>query len=254
MNIDLHFHAALSRHIGFEYEFFREKIHHAKEKGLDGLMMTDHFNIGGLDRFYTFLASEYDYTGQYFDVDGVCVFPGIEVDLLEGPHLLAGGSVEDVMVLRERLRSNFWEGSYCPAKEYFRKQEGLDFLNVFAHPFRAGREIHHIDNSLLNYFHAIGLNAKDIMTFGRKIIKRIEGVAERTGMKVVGGSDAHHSLQVGTIYNEFLDEINSFHDMINAIRVGHYHIRVDDGLEENVKEAIATKKRRMLKRQKQRGE
>lgn len=254
MNIDLHFHAALSRRIGFEYEFFREKIHQAKESGLDGLMMTDHFNIGGLDQFYTFLAKEYVYNGQYFNVEGVRVFPGVEVDLLEGPHLLAGGSAEDVMALRERLRRNFREGNYCPAKEYFHKQEGLDFLNVFAHPFRVGCEIHHIDHSLFNYIHAVGLNAKDIMTFGRKIIKRIEKVAERTGTKVVAGSDAHHPLQIGTIYNEFLDEINSFHDMTNAIRMGHYHIRVDDGLEENVKEAIAAKKRHMLKRYKQRRE
>jgi len=245
MNIDLHFHAALSRRIGFEYEFFREKIHHAKEKGLDGLMMTDHFNIGGLDQFYTFLAKEYDYTRQYFDVEGVCVFPGVEVDLLEGPHLLAGGSVEDVMILRERLRSNFREGNYCPAKEYFRKQEGLDFLNVFAHPFRAGREIHHIDHSLFKYFHAVGLNAKDIMTFGRKTIKQIEEMAEIAGAQVVAGSDAHHPLQLGAIYNDFFDEINSFPEMIKAIKNGHYHIRVDDDLEEKVKGAIAAKRKRM---------
>ncbi|MBK9053226.1 MAG: hypothetical protein IPL78_20675 [Chloroflexi bacterium] len=52
MKIDFHFHAALSKKIGFELDFFRTTLQQAHQVGLDALAVTEHFNSSNIDVLY----------------------------------------------------------------------------------------------------------------------------------------------------------------------------------------------------------
>ncbi len=85
--------------------YFKEMMTEAKQNGLNALALTEHFNTTRFFDIYQFLDENYSYTQGYYDIQGLKLFPGVEVDVKEGGHILLIGDRTDIVTIRKELIS-----------------------------------------------------------------------------------------------------------------------------------------------------
>jgi len=118
------------------------------ERDMFAITITDHFDNSDFEGIYSALDAKYPYNGHYYQIEGVRFYPGMEVEVKEGPHLLVSGTREEVLDFYNRLRPHLIPESYVTVPEFFEKQDGLGLMNIFAHPFRPKREFARIAQTL----------------------------------------------------------------------------------------------------------
>lgn len=189
MLIDLHNHTLpLSIDSGLRPD---RLIDRARERGLDGLCLTEHDRLWPVDD-----------VARLRDRTGFLILAGCEVTTQIG-HVLAIG-LREVLPTFHRL-------------ETLRAAADRDgAILIAAHPLRDGQRIAgHPD--LLPLFEAIeALNGTESAGHNR-LAARLAADLDRPA---VGGSDAHSDHEVGIGATETLDLITSEADLIAAIRAG----------------------------------
>ena len=164
-------------------------IKHALKKGLDGIAITDHDTLGGIDAVRD-IAPE-----------GFFVIPGAEYSTDFG-HMLAlfcDESAEHFDKSDEGLYS------FNQIADFVRGEGGL---LVAAHPLRYKRYLsigspYNMNPQMLQRVDGIEcVNARDLQ---REVSAQsvIESCAEEYGLFVTGGSDAHLPMEIGGGYTEF---------------------------------------------------
>jgi predicted metal-dependent phosphoesterase TrpH len=241
MKIDFHVHGSLTSSLEFDPSFFLKTIARAKEIGLDAIALTDHFDADDYKQVHATLDQNYPYSGDCYLVEGIKVFPGIEVGVREGAHLLLIAGRETIATYYRRLEGHFTRDTFCSAQEYFDKQAGLYTLAIFAHPFRVNQEITRVDPALYTRFDAFDLNARDLYKYGPGARAQVEDFATDYGIPVVAGSDTHHYFQLGTVWNEFTESIETVEGLKRAIAAGDFAIGIDPDLKLDIARARATK-------------
>lgn len=247
MKIDFHTHANLTKNIDFTVEEFIEKVKEAKESGLDAFALTEHFNTNNFKEMYDQLKDHFPYHGDYYDVDGVKVFTGIEIDIKEVGHILFIGNREDILKVYEYLIPHIPDNNHVPFKDLLTFARDLELLKIGAHPFRKKTPLKHIDYELLAQLDAFDLNATDIYRQGIEVREEVEGLAKELNIPVVAGSDTHHHLQYGSVSNVFSKSFTTAKELKDAIVEGDYEINISPCLSEKVKGARLIKK--VLKKQ-----
>lgn len=241
MNIDFHVHGSLSSKLPFDLNLFRNLVVRARQVGMNAVALTDHFHAADFLEILHTLEEEYPYTGDCFDAAGLRVFPGIEVEVREGMHLLAIGGRTAIESYYHRLEGHFMPETYISTAEFFEKQSGLEILSIAAHPFRSGREINQLDPALYPRFDAIDLNARDLFSSGEALEVLTEMFGTQYQIPVVAGSDTHHYLQLGVVYNQFENECTTIAELKRAIAARAYTIYIDPDLSRKVAMARAAK-------------
>lgn len=190
MIIDTHIHTSeFSRDSYLPVEIAVLK---ARERGLDGICITDHESMGILD-----MAD--DLTRQY----GLLVIPGVEILTDLGDILVFGTS--DIPFHNVK------------ARELIRRVSEQGGITVSAHPFRDnGRGM---GNNIIN---TPGLSAVEVMNGRTRPIHNSMAfsLAEEMDLPSLGGSDAHTIEEVGRYASFFMDEITSVNDFIRSIKAG----------------------------------
>lgn len=241
MLIDFHTHANLSKKITSSLEDFKEKIREAKASGLDALAITEHFNAKNIVELYETLQEEFPYQEGYYEIEGVKVFCGLEVDVKENGHFLVIGSREDILTIAQYLIAFQHEENFIPVTELIALLSDFNVLKIAAHPLRESTPWNHHDTAILKQFDAYDLNGKDLYTYGLEMEERVHALANDCQIPVVGGSDTHQYLQYGSIINEF-PECNSIDELKQVIREGNYEIKISPCLETKVKAANLVKR------------
>ncbi len=177
LNIDLHCHSKFSADGISEPE---EMVAFAKSKGLHGFAITDHNTSACADYFQTHGLLRAD--GQ--PVDGFLIIPGQEITTAEG-HLLALG-----------VRMPDLKG--IAAKEAVDLIHQAGGLAVPPHPydyFRAGIREHVLETLPVDAIE--GFNAA---TTFKRCNNQAQEYAQRRGLPMTAGSDAHHVEALGVAY------------------------------------------------------
>lgn len=249
MNIDFHTHVKLSKKTVFSPEWFVEAIREAKLNGLHAIAMTEHFNTLRYLDIYAYLDATYPYREDCYDIDGLKLFPGMEVDVQNGGHILVIGSREAVLALRDALEP------HCAPDRFIALEQLLDWaepyrerlLIIGAHPFRDSNPLTRHRPETLARLDALDLNAKDLFTYGPSMREQVEAFARQLGIPCVAGSDTHHPLQYGSVGNQLSGsaETGRIRDLTQCIRQGHYQVTVSPCLDTKVKAAVIVK--RLLK-------
>jgi hypothetical protein len=104
------------------------------------------------------------------------------------------GSPDGLRQLEGRLGRLTGNNSPC-LRELLDASEDLEFLRIGAHPCRTGKELWKM-GPLLRRLDALEINAGELSQAGR-----VHRRAKENGLPVVAGSDAHHWLQLGRVYN-----------------------------------------------------
>ena len=205
--IDLHTHSYPSSDDSFVT--VDELIDGSKKKGLDGICLTDHDAFWS-DEDLTALTRKHDFL----------VVGGSELNTDSG-HVLVFGL----------KRYEF--GMHKPnALRSFVDQVGGVIIG--AHPYRRRLIIDSDNNSDYQTEHMIMRAAEDEFF---NICDAIEGLngrgqplenrfsidlANRLGLKVCGGSDAHKLEQIGVAATEFYNKIDCLSDLITEIKLGKF--------------------------------
>lgn len=247
MNIDFHAHVKLTKKSDFSPDYFSETVNEARASGLHAIAMTEHFNTRRYFDIYEFLDSRYPYRDHCYNIDGFLLFPGMEVDVKTGGHILIIGAKHVIFSLREKLEPHTAPDRFPELEQLLDWCEGYreELLIIGAHPFRASNHLTHHHRDTLARLDAFDLNAKDLHTYGPAMREQVEELSRQIGIPVVAGSDTHHPLQFGSVYNELLHgqtECTTIQHLTELIKKEHYQIMVSPCLETKVKSASLVKK------------
>lgn len=243
MKIDLHSHVKISKQSKFMPDYFCEMMEEAKANGLTALAMTEHFNTSRYTDIYEFLDQNYTYINDYYEINGLKLFPGIEVDVKEIGHILLIGNRNDILSIEKELIHHKEEENFISYANLLDLAEMYNVLKIGAHPFRKSTPLYHIDLDQLKRLDAFDLNGKDLYSQGEDPYKeKLEQFANKVGIPIVGGSDTHHFLQYGSVINELNDECHTIKELKNCISNRQYKINVSPCLTIKVRSAKLVKK------------
>ena len=198
LRIDLHVHSLFSADGVSRPE---ELITAARAAGLNGFAITDHNTCDAVDYMISHGLMRAD--GQ--PVDGMLVIPGIEVTTADG-HLLCLGCV-----LPSSLKG-------MPSAEVCRLAQEAGGLAVAPHPydlFRAG-----IRESVLDTLPLDGLEVFNAATTLKRHNRKAYDYAQKRGLPMTAGSDAHHAGAVGVACTIVETDDFSVRGVLGALRRG----------------------------------
>lgn len=243
MRIDFHSHVKISKKSMFMPDYFTEMLQEAGKNGLTAIAMTEHFNTKRFMDIYDYLDQHYHYQNGYYLVEGIRVFPGIEVDIKEIGHILLIGDREDIIEIRAMLDSYIEPSQFICFEDLMDLTEAYNLLKIGAHPFRKSTPLTHLQVEQLRRLDAFDLNGKDLYVQGiepyRKLLSEF---ANEIGLPIVGGSDTHQFLQYGAVCNQLNRNCDTVRELKNVIEAGDYQVEISNDLMLKVKSATLVKK------------
>lgn len=191
MIIDMHIHQKLNSSDS-SLDLF-EAVAVAKARGLDGICITDHDDLG-LRPMADTISSE----------TGFPIFVGVEIFTLDGDLLCFG--IDEMP--DERLSA----------------QATIDFVNerggvtIAAHPYRQN------NRGLGDVIAEVrGLGAVEAFNGRTDTLSnlRARNLANGLNLPQIGGSDSHTDIEVGNFATRFTVPVQNEYDLIDAIRNGY---------------------------------
>ena len=169
-----------------------EALERAAERGIDGVMLTEHDVLWPADR-----------AARLSDQVGILVLPGVEVTTELG-HVLVYGLTEHFPRITDSKR----------LRQYCDERNALMFL---AHPARdPGLRV---PRAAMDLFDGVeGLNGCDGPLQNQSASSR----GRTRPLPPIGGSDSHALHEVGTAATDFAATIETLDDLMAALRSGDY--------------------------------
>ena len=243
MVIDFHIHSKITRLSCFDKNEFFKKLENAKNNGFTALILLEHSFVNGFSETYNFLKENYSYYNYYYNINGIKVFVGVEITTNEGLDVVIIGERNLILSLGEKIEVKKGKRWYLDIMELQEHLNCNDILVILAHPFRQHDIFPNIDKSIFNFFDAIELNASDIYEKGEKECKASTyKLSETLGLPIIGGSDSHHSMQIGCIKNIFEYDCKTINKLKEQIKSGRYIIEISNDLNDRIRDAIEIKK------------
>lgn len=170
-------------------------IERACEVGLDGIVITEH------NTFW----SESEKKELRARSQGLRLFFGIEVNVMEGEHyLIYLKDFDEIPELYEYMNSG----------ELFHKVHNMGGAIIAAHPFRFNSAF---DKYFLQDFPIHGLEIMSTNINEQGMVRASE-LAEKNDLTQIAASDAHSLKSVGQYYTIFYDTIENESDLVKAIK------------------------------------
>ena len=243
MNLDFHVHGLLTKKSNFNEELFLQGIEIAKEQGLDGYILCEHFNAIYIDDIHEYLRSNYKYIGDRYIVNNFSVFLGMEVDIKNGGHVIISGNRDSIESIKKELEDYKIRPNFIEFEKLLSLGERYRCLIVGSHPYRDSHKLYLQPKELLARLDALDLNSTDI---GNRGLKDVEGevadLSEQIKVPYVTGSDSHFPIQLGSVMTKFIEEFNTIDEIKKAIKSRNYEIIISKALEIKVFSAKTTKK------------
>ena len=213
--IDTHTHPKISKHFAFDPDSVRGMVRMAERVGLDGFAVTEHFHARDFWAIYDHLEEMYARERGTYRAGGTALIPGGELNIREGAHVIILGELAELRRLDRAFREPLSDG-YEPAfREFLDVSDHFDIARIGAHMFRPEKELGKFTAADLRRLHALEVNGKD---FGTEIMLLVQ--ARALGLPIVGGSDAHHRLQLGVRHSTMHIEEIGVAGVLKAIKEG----------------------------------
>lgn len=242
MHIDFHSHVKISKKSTFDPAYFEQMMTEAKANGLNAICLTEHFNTIHFFDVYDYLDHHFNYMDDYYLVFGIKVFPGMEVDVKEGGHTLVIGKREYIRLIRNKLQSYTEKGHFISIDQLNLWVKQTECLFIGAHYYRESTPLTNLSDKQLKYFDALDLNGKDLYSYNLiPYHEKLKEEAERLGLPIVGGSDTHHFLQYGVIYNS-IEDATTISELKRLVSSHQVKVIIDPSLTVRVKAATIAKK------------
>ncbi|WP_151191729.1 PHP-associated domain-containing protein [Desulfotomaculum copahuensis] len=194
LKAEFHCHVKLFSRRPFRPGQLRRRLEWARRTGLDVLAVTEHIDVSDFWEIYHCLESWCGHASGMFEWRGLIVLAGAEVSVAEGGDIIMIGSPAALKELEKRL-GRLRPGRFPAFQTLMDASEDLGFLRTGAHPCRSSKELWKM-GPLLKRLDALEVNATELSLAGHVLRKSAE-----LNRPVLAGSDAHHWLQMGRVYN-----------------------------------------------------
>lgn len=243
MNIDFHTHLKISKKSDFWPEYFQVMVREAKIAGLDAIALTEHFNTRNFLDLYNYLDAHFSYREDYYEVDGLKIFPGMEVDVKEIGHILLISHRESILSIYNELKPHLKKENFIPFADLMNLAESFETIKIGGHPFRSSTPLTQHEPDQLKRLDALDLNGKDLHSIGiQENYENIHCLADKLGLPVVAGSDTHQFLQYGSVMNKFDFDCSTISELKTVIEKKAFSIQISPDLHLRVRSASLTKK------------
>jgi hypothetical protein len=213
--IDTHSHPKISKHFAFNPEAVVRMVRMAKRVGLDGLALTEHFHATAYWDVHDYLGATYPSDGGVYWADGLALIPGAEINIRAGAHVIVLGETAEIRRLDGAFPELLSRGYEPSLREFLDVTDDFDVVRIGAHMFRRTKELGKFSPVDLRRLHALEVNGKD---FGTEVMLLTH--ARALGLPIVGGSDAHHWLQIGVRHTALHADEISMSAIIKTIKEG----------------------------------
>ncbi|WP_055071402.1 PHP domain-containing protein [Clostridium massiliamazoniense] len=243
MNIDFHTHGLVSKRVDFDRELFLQGIEFAKEVGLDAILLSEHFNAKGFNEIYRFLRNNFDYVGDCYVVNGVFVFPALEVNIEGKGHVILSGNRDNIELVHNSLEPYFHKESFINIKELLDLADSYNLLKIGAHPFRRGQKLYMQNKEQLKRLDFVDLNAKDIYKRGLMAVREeLQIFSNEIAAKIITGSDSHYPVQLGSIYTNLNKKCETIKEIKEVVEKEQYTIEMSKSFILRIKAAKYSKR------------
>ncbi len=231
MNMDFHVHGLLSKIKDFNKEFFINEIYFAKSNGLNGIILCEHFNAKDFLVIYDFLEKNFIYEGDRYIVEGISVFPGMEVSIKNKGHVILAGERESIIDIYDLLKAFREKDHLIELEDLLDQADIFNLLKIGAHPCRRGHKLCNQSHELLKRLDALDLNGKDIFKKGQSIARdELINLSQELGINIITGSDSHTPIQLGGIYTNLNKECSTIKELKDCIIKGDYTVEINSAL------------------------
>ncbi|WP_082233037.1 hypothetical protein [Halobacillus massiliensis] len=234
MQIDFHTHANILRKSPITLDEFIQKMEEASLNGLNALALTEDINHPNFTSFYDMLDDNFTYEDDYYNVNGLKVFPGMRVEVKEKGTLLIIADRATIKLIYKKVKDLQEKG--IPADDLLRLLNNYNALKIGAHPFRESNPWLHHSEKTLKQFDAFDINGKDLYKYGHNMKAEVEALAEQLQIGAVGGSHASQRFHYGCIFNEF-PECKTIDQLRKAVKAQEYKVHVSPFLYPKIKAA-----------------
>jgi hypothetical protein len=183
--------------------------------GLDALALTEHFHAREYWAIPRYLEETYPMERGVLRAGQLALLPGAEVNIREGAHVITLGEIAELRRLDRAFPTALSAGYEPTLREYLDVTDDFDVARIGAHMFRRGKELGKFSPADLRRLHALEVNGKD---FGSEVMLLTQ--ARALGLPIVGGSDAHHWLQLGVRHTLVHTDELSMPAVLKAIKEG----------------------------------
>lgn len=221
MVIDFHYHALLWKKCPFYMDFFMKTISSVKKQKIDAIAITDHYNAKHFEDIYRVLDEGYPYNGEYYLVNGIKVFPGVELSIQEHGHIIAIGRKDDVLEMRSALYNPGPIKKKPSLMKVTDEIEKRGMLGIWAHPIRRNNPPGRIDLNTARRLRFMDFNGKDL-----KKAAEMRSFEKETGLIAVSGSDTHHPFQAGVVKTILYDDCNTLEEVVDCIGSRRFEIKI----------------------------
>lgn len=243
MKIDFHTHVKISKKSEFAPDYFKTMMKEAKDAGLHAIALTEHFNTQNFMDVYNYLDRHYEYIEDYYQAEGVKVFPGMEVDVEGVGHILIISNRDSIFQMFNMLETHLEEANFISLAQLIDLADSYDAMKIGGHPFRPSTPLTQHDPGTLKRLDALDLNGKDLYSLGvEENSESVYWLADKLGIPVVGGSDTHQFLQYGSVMNQLESDCSTISDLKTAIQNRQYSVRISPDLHLRVRSATFAKK------------
>lgn len=243
MKLDFHVHGLLTKKSEFDEKLFLQGIEIAKEQGLDGYILCEHFNAKNIYQVHEYLEKNYNYLGDRYIVNDFYIFVGMEVDIKNGGHVIVSGNRKDVFEIRQYLDQYCVKPNFIEFEKLINIAQERNCLLVGSHPYRESHKLHLQPKELLKQLHGLDLNATDLFSKGREeTVREVIMLSEEIGVPYVTGSDSHYPIQLGSVKTSFDCKFSTVREIIEAIKEGRFKVEISPSLDMKVFSAKITKK------------
>jgi len=242
MTIDFHVHSKITSKFPFNKEEFLLIIEEARLEGIDSLVLTEHCHADEFIGAYDFLSNNYPLIEDYYDVDGIKIFCGIEITTNQNYDFLVIGKPNEVLELRNTIVNELKYTKDIPIEKLFKLFDKEKFIIILSHPHREHDEID-LSDEILNKLDAIEYNARELYDGGIDIMKnRIDKLSKETDLPIVCGGDAHHFIRMGCVRNIFDSDCITVKQIKEQINLRNFKTEISPNLSIRVKSSIVIKK------------
>lgn len=241
MIIDFHVHGKIKSSFPFDKKEFLQKVNEAKEYGLDSIAMVEHCRAKNFLEGYKFLSQNYKQIEDYYNVNGIKVFYGMEITTRQDLDVLFIGNANLILKLREDVCKEKGKG-YIDINKLFQIYIPEEILVILAHPYREHKTFPSLEQYVTNRIDAVELNSKDIYKQGMNETKeKVLKLAKDLRKPVVCGSDTHYFIQISTAKNILSKDCKTVKEIKEQIKLGMYNVEFSSDLKVRVKSAIIIK-------------
>jgi hypothetical protein len=213
--IDTHTHPNISKHFPFNPQIIPRMVARGRRAGLDAIALTEHFHARQYWKIHEHLEATYPCERGVFMAEGLTLVPGAEVNIREHAHVIVLGEVPELRRLDRAFPEPLSRGYEPTLREFLDVTDDFDLARIGAHMFRRQKELGKFPASDLRRLHALEINGKD---FGLETMVLVQ--ARALDLPIVGGSDAHHWLQLGVRHSLVHTDELTMPAIVKTIREG----------------------------------